>query len=158
MIKIPANYCVTCHKQALDKVDLETDGTELIAKLKRALPVAGALGGRDAMIAEVCYMLDLPVPPDMMRQELTEATARVLLSEIGRRFGNMLANFVMNMGGLVDKIGRRYMDEMEYRNKRRQRDYYVETMEYRTVPPPVMDYIPEKHYYVPEYTVKPNRR
>lgn len=169
MVKIPDGWCMTCNQKALTKIDLATEDTETLAKLKRMIPVAGAMGGRDSALAEVCFHLDLPVPDDMQRQTLDEASAKVLLSEIMRRFGHMVARAVMNCGDLAREIYERmkqYEERDRYDRQRRE-----EMMRYSRYEAPagfaesaMRGYDPgreiprEKHYYVPEYRVKENKR
>lgn len=162
-MKIPAGYCATCNRNALGQVDLEDEARNLVRKLKGAIPLAGAIGGRDAALAEVCWLLDLPVPADMQRQSLTEQSARVLLAEIMRRFGDMLVDMLS---------GSRLMEEYEYlRNENRRREemmkrrwedqrVYSQPRQLSGGHLPVDFKAPqaEKFYYVPEYRVKENKR
>lgn len=168
MVLIPDGWCSTCHQKALTKIDLAQEDTETLAKLKRMIPVAGALGGRDSALAEVCFHLDLPVPPDMQRQTLDEASAKILLAEIMRRFGHLVVNAIMN----AERFAREVYERMRHyedrdRQRRREMEEMEEMMRYRDYArPPVaptmaVDFgreLREKHYYIPEYRVKENKR
>lgn len=165
MALIPDGWCATCHQKALAKIDLAQEDTETLAKLKRMIPVAGALGGRDSALAEVCFHLDLPVPPDMQRQTLDEASARILLAEIMRRFGSMVMNAIMNAGYMARELYERMRHyeerDRQYRREREEMMFYRERA-MRSAPPVSIADMPsvlrEKHYYVPEYRVKENKR
>ena len=165
MVMIPDGWCSTCHQKALTKIDLAQDDTETLAKLKRMIPVAGALGGRDSALAEVCFHLDLPVPPDMQRHVLDEASAKILLAEIMRRFGSMVVNAILNAGHFAHEVYQQMRrDEDCDRQRSREMEEMIRYRDYAR--PPVapkmgVDFgreLNEKHYYVPEYRVKENKR
>lgn len=95
-MKIPDNYCPTCTQKALAKIDLETEASERLHKIKNAIIQQGAFGGPKAALAEVCYLVNLPIPEGYDRTRVSEETAANLLIAIANKFRRLFLSFLMH--------------------------------------------------------------
>lgn len=162
MTMIPDGWCAECNKKALDKIDLAQEDKDTIARLKNAIKLHSAMGGRDTALAEVCFLLDVPMPKkNKDRLELDHGLATTLLREIGNRFGEMIVRFVLNSRHLFHMMQQyvdrnRYMEEQKRRMRERYHDRHY--MDSRCEPTIEDMRPPRREYHIPEYRVKENKR
>lgn len=157
-MKIPDNYCPTCTQKALAKIDLETEASDMLRRIKNAIAEQGAFGGPKAALAEVCYLVDMPMPVGYARVGIGEREAGDLLVAIARNFRRLFFDFIMR-----SRIGEEVMRAVREHEERVRRDRmdFEARMRMRSYDPgrdmgPTT--ILQKDYYVPEYRVKENKR